>query len=323
MVRAYLDLLKIRMGERLNYSISIPAELNSISFPPTMIATLVENAIKHGLEPKREGGTVAIQVRMVDEQVEVLVADNGLGLGGAQTQTWVGSGIGLANTRERLKMLYGDAGELVVEPNSPTGVRALLLVPKVPPAMVSSDADGDASVGISPFTMHTVGLLALFAGSLGVHRFYVGHMRTGTWQAVLGTLTVLSGGVPVFWIPLLIWVVLDLVKIVTREFRDGNGLLIARLNFDDRRVYSGSRASSPVAMTRDSSVSAYSRAIALIFVILLGVFGGHRFYVGRPGSAVAMILTLGGLGIWWLMDIVIVASGQFRDYEGKRVSEWE
>ncbi len=316
-VRAYLDLLKIRMGDRLNYTISIPAELNSISFPPTMIATLVENAIKHGLEPKREGGTVAIQVRLVNEQVEVLIADNGLGLGGAQTQ---GSGIGLANTRERLKMLYGDTGELVVEANSPTGVRAILRVPKVPPAMVSSEADGDA--GISSFTVHTVGLLALFAGSLGVHRFYVGHTRTGALQAALGTLTVLSGGVPVFWIPLLIWVVLDLVKIITREFRDGNGLLIARLNFDDRRIYSGSRSTTP-AQVRGSSTSIHSRAIAMIFVVLLGIVGAHRFYVGRTATAFAMLITLGGLGIWWLIDIVIVASGQLKDGEGKRVSEWE
>ena len=318
-VRAYLDLLKIRMGDRLNYTISIPAELNSISFPPTMIATLVENAIKHGLEPKREGGTVAIQVRLVNEQVEVLIADNGLGLGGAQTQ---GTGIGLANTRERLKMLYGDSGELVVEPNSPTGVRALLRVPKVPPAMVSSEADGGAGEGISSFTMHTVGLLALFAGSLGVHRFYVGHTRTGALQAALGTLTVLSGGVPVFWIPLLIWMVLDLVKIVTREFRDGNGLLIARLNFDDHRIYSGSHSTTP-AQVRGASTSTHSRSIAMIFVVLLGIFGGHRFYVGRPGTAFAMLFTLGGFGIWWLMDIVIVASGQLKDSEGKRVSEWE
>ena len=320
-VRAYLDLLKIRMDKRLNYSISIPAELNSISFPPTMIATLVENAVKHGLEPKRDGGTIAIQVRLVDEQVEVLIADDGLGLGGAQTQ---GSGIGLANTRERLKMLYGDSGELVVEPNSPSGVRALLRVPKVPPAMVSSEADADAGAGagISSFTMHTVGLLALFAGSLGVHRFYVGHTRTGALQAALGTLTVLSAGVPVFWIPLLIWVVLDLVKIVTREFRDGNGLLIARLNFDDRRIYSGSRSTTP-AQVRGSSTSIHSRAIAMIFVVLLGIVGAHRFYVGRTATAFAMLFTLGGLGIWWLIDIVIVASGQLKDSEGKRVSKWE
>ena len=77
-VRAYLDLLRIRMGERLTYTINMPVELNSISFPPTMIATLVENAIKHGLEPKREGGSIAIQVRMAGERSKCWLPTTGL-----------------------------------------------------------------------------------------------------------------------------------------------------------------------------------------------------------------------------------------------------
>ena len=319
-VRAYLDLLRIRMGDRLNYTINVPAELNNISFPPTMIATLVENAIKHGLEPKREGGTVAIQVRTIGDQVEVLVADNGLGLGGAQTQ---GSGVGLANTRERLKMLYGDTGELVVEPNAPTGVRALLRVPKVPPAMVSGESGIDESTGVSKFTIQTVGLLGLFAGWLGVHRMYVGRARSGAWQAVLGVFTILSGGVPIFWVPLLMWLVLDLARLVTREFTDGRGLRIVRVNGDDRRMYSGFQPLPTTKVERDPAVSQYSRSVALIFVLLLGIVGGHRFYTGRIGSALAMIFTLGGLGLWWLFDIVMVATGQFRDIDGKKVTEWE
>jgi TM2 domain-containing membrane protein YozV len=56
---------------------------------------------------------------------------------------------------------------------------------------------------------------------------------------------------------------------------------------------------------------------------ILGVFGGHRFYTGRIGSGLAMIFTLGGLGLWWLFDIVMVATGQFRDVDGKQVTEWE
>lgn len=319
-VRAYLDLLKIRMGDRLNYTINVPSDLNNISFPPTMIATLVENAIKHGLEPKREGGTIAIQVRTIGEQIEVLVADNGLGLGGAQTQ---GSGVGLANTRERLKMLYGDTGELVVEPNAPTGVRALLRVPKVPPAMVSGESGIDESTGVSKFTIQTVGLLGLFAGWLGVHRMYVGRARSGAWQAVLGAFTILSGGVPIFWVPLLMWLVLDLVRLVTREFTDGRGLRIVRVNGDDRRVYSGFQPLSTTKSERDPAVSPYSRSVAMIFVLLLGIVGGHRFYTGRIGSALAMIFTLGGLGLWWIFDIVMVATGQFRDIDGKKVTEWE
>ncbi len=326
-VRAYLDLLKIRMGGRLRYVINVPSELNQVSLPPTMIATLVENAIKHGLEPKKEGGTIAINARVLpgvngaSDTLEVLVADDGLGLGGAHTQ---GTGIGLANTRERLKMLYGIAGDLQVEPNAPSGVRALLRVPTAVPEVVEemTEAEQIAS-GISPFTMQTVGLLAVFVGWLGVHRFYVGRMRSGALQTLLGTLSVLSGGVPVFWVPLLMWVILDVVWIITREFRDNNGRRIARLNSEDRRAYNGAQIHHAPGKVRDATTSRCSRAIALILTLLLGFAGAHRFYVGRTGTALAMLFTLGGLGIWWLIDIVIVASGQLKDNEGKWVSEWE
>ena len=317
-VTAYLDLLKIRMGERLNYTISVPPELNAISLPPTMIATLVENAIKHGLEPKREGGTIAVQVRQVGEHIEILVADNGLGLGGADTG---GTGIGLANTRERLKMLYGDTGELVVEPNAPAGVRALLRVPKVPPAMVASEVEADADSGVSPYYTQTVGLLALFVGWLGGHRIYVGLRRTGVAQTVLGVLSILSGGVPIFLVPLLLWVLLDGVRIISREFTDGNGLRIARFSEADSRI----RRSAPAITqaSRDPSASKCSRVVATLLVILFGLVGAHRFYAGRIGSGLAMVFTVGGLGVWWLIDIIIVATGQLIDSEGKRVSQWE
>ncbi len=315
-VRAYLDLLKIRMGARLNYAIDIPSELNTISFPPTMIATLVENAIKHGLEPKRDGGTVAIRVRMADEQIEVLVADDGLGLGGAQTG---GTGVGLANTRERLKMLYGDTGSLVVEPNAPSGVRALLRVPKNPPAMVVDDAEADSRNGISPYMMQTTLLLAASLGWLGAHRLYVGHRRTGAVQTFLGVFSILSDGVPIFLLPLMLWVVLDIVWIATREFHDRQGRRIARWSETDDRAYFGGRT----RRERSADASTSSRAVALTFVLLLGLVGAHRFYVGRTGSALAMLFTLGGLGLWWIADIIIVATGNMRDYEGKRVSEWE
>ncbi len=329
-VRAYLDLLKIRMGDRLRSVINVPVELNTIALPPTMIATLVENAIKHGLEPKKEGGTIAINVRVLPglngatDTLEILVADDGLGLGGAETG---GTGIGLANTRERLKMLYGGAGELVVEPNAPSGVRAILRVPTVVPEVVEEMTEAELlASGVSPFTMQTVGLLAVFVGWVGVHRFYVGRMRSGAVQTALGMLSILSGGVPVFWMPMLMWVVLDVVWIITREFRDGSGARIARLNSEDLRHYNGgngARAHHGLGTARNASSSRYSRAIALILTLLLGFVGAHRFYVGRTGTALGMLFTLGGLGIWWLIDIVIVASGQLKDNEGKWVSEWE
>lgn len=70
-------------------------------------------------------------------------------------------------------------------------------------------------------------------------------------------------------------------------------------------------------------VSDRSRAVALALVAVLGVVGGHRFYVGKIGTGVLMLLTGGGLGIWWLIDFINVAAGNFRDAEGRRVVRWE
>jgi TM2 domain-containing membrane protein YozV len=74
-------------------------------------------------------------------------------------------------------------------------------------------------------------------------------------------------------------------------------------------------------MSRD--VSDKSRTITLVLAALVGPFGGHRFYVGRVGSGIAMALTVGGLGIWYLYDLVVIAGGGFRDAEGRLVSRWE
>jgi hypothetical protein len=66
-----------------------------------------------------------------------------------------------------------------------------------------------------------------------------------------------------------------------------------------------------------------SRTVAFILAVTLGVFGAHRFYVGRTRSAVLQLVTLGGLGLWWLADVIIVGTGAFRDDEGRLVSNWE
>lgn len=70
-------------------------------------------------------------------------------------------------------------------------------------------------------------------------------------------------------------------------------------------------------------VSDKSRGIAFILALVLGIFGAHRFYVGKAGTAILMICTGGGLGIWYLYDVVMVASGQFRDADGRRVLRWD
>jgi hypothetical protein len=59
-----------------------------------------------------------------------------------------------------------------------------------------------------------------------------------------------------------------------------------------------------------------------LLCFLLGVFGAHRFYVGKHGTGLLMLITVGGLGIWWLADLIMLVTGQFRDKEGRRVTEW-
>lgn len=123
--RAYLEILKLRMGARLELQIDVPDELRAMPFPPMMLQTLVENAIKHGLEPKPGGGTVWILARRQEQRAAITVADDGLGFNAANS----GTGIGLRNVRERLQLVYGDDAQLAVVANFPQGVAATLSVP--------------------------------------------------------------------------------------------------------------------------------------------------------------------------------------------------
>ena len=61
---------------------------------------------------------------------------------------------------------------------------------------------------------------------------------------------------------------------------------------------------------------------AFLLCFFLGVFGAHRFYVGKIGSAIAMLLTFGGLGIWMLIDLIMIVTGSFKDENGIRITEW-
>ena len=74
---------------------------------------------------------------------------------------------------------------------------------------------------------------------------------------------------------------------------------------------------------RSSEPSDRSRGVALALASLLGPFGAHRFYVGKTGTRIAMLLTLGGAGIWYLYDLILVAGGSFRDAQGRLVTRWD
>jgi signal transduction histidine kinase len=121
---AYLGIQKIRMGLRLAFEIDVPDEAREARVPPMMITTLVENAIKHGLSPLPEGGMVRIVARLDGSALRIRVSDTGQGF-----QATLGTGVGLANIRARLGMLYGASGELSLHQNMPRGVTAAIVVP--------------------------------------------------------------------------------------------------------------------------------------------------------------------------------------------------
>jgi len=124
MIRAYLNIFKVRMGDRLKFDIDLPAHLEDTPFPPMLIQPLVENAIKHGLEPKVQGGEILISGKENDSHLRLEIIDTGMGINPGRK-----GGLGLANIRERLQSLYGNDGRLVIEENQSGGVKATIEVP--------------------------------------------------------------------------------------------------------------------------------------------------------------------------------------------------
>ena len=124
MARAFLEIHRVRMGKRLDFAIEVPEALRSRPFPPMMLISLVENAIKHGVDPCCDEGRIVIRASENAGLLRVSVADTGEGVTPKK-----GGGVGLSNIRERLKALYGGAARLTLEENAPRGVVATLEVP--------------------------------------------------------------------------------------------------------------------------------------------------------------------------------------------------
>lgn len=123
--RAYLGLMAARM-RRLRYSVEAPADLLGTPCPPLMLISLVENAVKHGVEPKIGPSRVDVSARRIgDGRLEVTVADDGAGFGATQS----GSGLGLANLRERLQQMYQGRASLALKSRPEGGGAAILTFP--------------------------------------------------------------------------------------------------------------------------------------------------------------------------------------------------
>jgi hypothetical protein len=123
---AYLELMSMRMGKRLRYTLELPAELTGLKVPPMLLQPLVENAIRHGLEPNINGGNVTVSATLQHEVLTLSVLDTGLGL---DQPGAAGDGIGTANVRERLRLLYGASATFSLTANRPAGALAQLTLP--------------------------------------------------------------------------------------------------------------------------------------------------------------------------------------------------
>ncbi len=124
MARAFLEINRVRMGARLQFEIDVPETLKHRPFPPMMLISLVENAVKHGVDPCCECGSITIRAAEGEGKLRVSVEDSGEGI-----KPKKGGGAGLANIRERLKALYGGSARLVIEERVPRGVIAWIEVP--------------------------------------------------------------------------------------------------------------------------------------------------------------------------------------------------
>ena len=133
LLSAYLRIVKIRMEGRLRYSVDVPEALRALPLPALMLQPLVENAIRHGLEPKVAGGCVTLTARLSAGTLTLIVSDDGLGLPaphhGSTRGPLDGSGTALDNIRERLQQRFGDSASLRIEPALPRGVCATLTLP--------------------------------------------------------------------------------------------------------------------------------------------------------------------------------------------------
>ncbi len=128
LIRCHLAIVAMRMNGRLDVQFDVPDGLREHACPPLTLATLVENAVKHGITPSPTGGTILVAARRDGHDLELRVEDTGAGMFVPEA-SFGGTGIGLANTRARLRVLYGDRASLILAANAPCGVRAIVRLP--------------------------------------------------------------------------------------------------------------------------------------------------------------------------------------------------
>jgi signal transduction histidine kinase len=129
LMEKFLSVLRVRMGARLKVEIDVAPDCGEVKLPSMLIQPIVENAIKHGLEPKVEGGAISLSAKRQAEMLQITIADTGLGFLQNTAGQGAGSGVGLANVRERLDKLYNGRAYLSIEDNQPCGTKMTIVLP--------------------------------------------------------------------------------------------------------------------------------------------------------------------------------------------------
>ena len=279
LVRAYLNILQMRMGKRLAFEIDVPPELMDMPFPPLMLPSLVENAIKHGLEPQREGGTVTIRAS-ANGKLRMSVTDTGRGF--AET---IGSGVGLANIRERLAALYGDKAKLTLEAREPHGVEAVIEVPRE--GTRPSVATGPIPVGAEPIPAMPAAPQTAAAKTLAAMGTAERAWRKGLSFAFV-VLVVLAA----------VFAGLGIVGVAT-------GILPVQIGDDTVGGATG-------ALIGTAGIAAAFAVVVLALAIVLAVVYGLGFLFVGLAIFIPLVMLVSlfpvvapfvllGLGIWWLV----------------------
>lgn len=125
-IQSYLDIMKIRMGERLQTSFHIPQNLYILEFPVMMLQPIIENSIKYGIEEAINGGEIILNAQIIENFLYVSVSDTGEGI---NTNSKAGNGIALNNIKNRLNLFYGNEAELILQQNQPKGFIATIKIP--------------------------------------------------------------------------------------------------------------------------------------------------------------------------------------------------
>jgi sensor histidine kinase YesM len=131
-VRRYLDIEQVRFGDRLRTEIDVASDVWEAAVPAFVLQPLIENAVRHAIAPRESGGSITIEARRTGDALTLTIVDDGPGIRDQPSHDGNGNGngrIGLANTRDRLRQLYGERGRLELTSASGGGTRAAIEIP--------------------------------------------------------------------------------------------------------------------------------------------------------------------------------------------------